>query len=61
MKPSTPGTLALVGADIGSCALAERERLACSPEETAAVLARARTVRGVREAFVLSTCNRTEF
>lgn len=61
MKPSTPGTLALVGADIGSCALAERERLACSPEETAAVLARARTVRGVREALVLSTCNRTEF
>ena len=53
--------LVMAGADYRTSALAERERIAFTPGETRALLARARTVEGVREAMVLSTCNRTEF
>src|SRR6185312_15839224 len=40
--------------------LAYRERVAFAPEETASALAELTAQPGVREAAILSTCNRTE-
>lgn len=53
--------LVMAGVDYRQTALPEREQVTFTAAEARALLASARTVAGVREAMVLSTCNRTEF
>jgi glutamyl-tRNA reductase len=50
----------LVGLSHHTAPLEVRERIALSPDELPAALARLRTLEGVREAALLSTCNRSE-
>lgn len=53
--------LLLVGMDHHTAPVAEREALALSDADAIAVLERAAACPEIREALVLSTCNRTEF
>jgi glutamyl-tRNA reductase len=53
--------LLLVGMDHHTAPVAEREALALSDADALGVLAGLRAAAAVREAVVLSTCNRTEF
>ncbi len=50
----------VVGLSHHTAPLEVRERLALAPEELPAALARVRAAEGVREALLLSTCNRSE-
>jgi glutamyl-tRNA reductase len=52
--------LLLLGVNHRSAPVALRERLAFSPEETHQALGTLRTSPAVKEAMILSTCNRTE-
>ncbi len=54
-------TLVLVGLSHRTAPLAVRERLAVSPRDLPALLARLRARPGITECWVLSTCNRVEF
>ncbi len=58
MQPRMP--LALVGVSHHTAPVDVRERLAFTPDEAERVLATLREHAGVREAVLLSTCNRTE-
>ncbi|MGC4082692.1 MAG: glutamyl-tRNA reductase [Vicinamibacterales bacterium] len=60
-RMSATPQLVRVGVDYRTLPLPERERLTCPPETARTVLGGARAVPGIREALVLSTCNRTEF
>jgi glutamyl-tRNA reductase len=53
-------TLLAVGIDHRSAPLELRERVALSPEQTEGLLLRLMARPEVAEAYVLSTCNRTE-
>ncbi len=50
-----------IGLNHETAPVAVRERLALTPELQAAALQKLKAAPGVREAFVLSTCNRVEF
>jgi glutamyl-tRNA reductase len=54
-------TLLLLGVNHRTAALDSREALAFGPEEAGALLSALGTEGAIREAAVLSTCNRTEF
>lgn len=58
---STTGGFFHLGASHHTAPLALREKLALTPEKTAALGARIGTLGGLREWAVLSTCNRVEF
>jgi glutamyl-tRNA reductase len=58
MDPKTE--LTLIGLSHRTAALAVRERYVVSPSDLKSCLASLMQVRGVCEAFVVSTCNRTE-
>ena len=60
MEPR-PRQLLLLGVDFTTAPLAVRERLTYTPEAASALLRTATGVPGLREAVVVSTCNRTEF
>jgi glutamyl-tRNA reductase len=51
----------LLGVDFATAPLAVREPLSYTPEAASALLRSAKGLSGVREAVVVSTCNRTEF
>ena len=52
--------LIAIGLNHLTAPLAFRERVAFAPENTASALAELTAEPGVREAAILSTCNRTE-
>src|SRR5690349_11373488 len=52
--------LTLIGLSHRTTPLEVRERFVVSPEDLPACLAALSAIRGVNEAYVLSTCNRTE-
>ncbi|MDP1572511.1 MAG: glutamyl-tRNA reductase [Vicinamibacterales bacterium] len=54
-------TLTLLGVDFTRAPIAVREALSYTPGEALALLRRTREIQGLREAAVVSTCNRTEF
>ncbi len=54
-------TLLLLGVNHRTAGLDNRESLAFGPEEAGALLSALGTGGAIREAAVLSTCNRTEF
>jgi glutamyl-tRNA reductase len=51
----------LLGVDFATAPLAVREPLSYTPEAATALLRSAKGLPGIREAVVVSTCNRTEF
>lgn len=53
--------LAVLGVDFATAPLAVREGLSYDPPAARALLEGARTIPGLREAAIVSTCNRTEF
>jgi glutamyl-tRNA reductase len=53
-------SLVLVGLNHRTAPLAVREKVAYSPEEARSALRRLRQEQGVSQAFLISTCNRTE-
>lgn len=53
--------LSLLGVDFTTAPLAVREALTYRPASARALLESARSIPGLREAVVVSTCNRTEF
>ena len=54
-------TLLLLGVNHRTAGVEDRESLAFGPEEAGALLSALGTTGAIREAAVLSTCNRTEF
>ena len=56
----TRATIAVIGVNHRETPIALRERLSVAPAELGPMLARVRSVEGVREAAILSTCNRVE-
>ena len=54
------GTFELLGASLHSAPIEVLERLALAPEELQRLYRRLKSVQGVDDALVLSTCNRTE-
>ena len=60
MKPLVDPPLLLVGTDFRTAPIEIRERVALHGEETEHALVHLLARPGIGEAYVLSTCNRTE-
>ena len=61
-RPSAPdaATLAVIGLNFRTAPLTLREKVAFNPQQLAEALPRLTAHPAIREAFILSTCNRTE-